>query len=219
MKYENCHSKCESSQKMDFRVGQRNVPFGAFSWRVLDVRDGKALLLAERILEERLYHNSRVSITWENCDLRKYLNGSFFQAFSRPEQNRIAPVYNTNAPNPWYGTAGGNRTMDRVFLLSIDEVVKYFGDSGDLGARNGWDWVDEKWVFLGRKGFYINDQYNENRMGITQDGYGGSAWLLRSPGYDDSSAAIVTSSGALFVIGDDVDYKACGVRPALWLNQ
>ena len=35
-------------------------------------------------------------------------------------------------------------TGDHVFLLSVEELVKHFGDNGDLENRIGWYWGGEK---------------------------------------------------------------------------
>ena len=56
-------------------------------WIVLAVEDGKALLISEKGLDCRMYHGDNTTMTWENCDLRKWLNGEFFQdAFTAEEQ-------------------------------------------------------------------------------------------------------------------------------------
>lgn len=184
--------------------GQRNVSFGKYLWRVLDVQNNRALLLAEEILEQRQYHSDNTSITWENCELRKYLNGAFLQTFSSQEQERIAKTEIRNADNQWFGTSGGRDTVDKIFLLSIEEVVKYFGDSGQLRKRpdkNAW-WID--------------DEYNSTRIAKYQ---GKEAWWwLRSPGYYVDYAANVDYDGSLYMSGDGVDDEYGGVRPTLWLN-
>lgn len=184
-------------------AGQRNVRFGRYNWRVLDVQNGKALLLAEEILEKRRYHSEWTEVTWKDCELRKYLNGEFLGTFSSQEQSRIAQAENTNADNQWYGTPGGSSTVDRVFLLSIEEVVKYFGDSGQLQKRpKGGAW-------------WIDDQYNSARK-ANHDGRKWW-WWLRPPGIDDSNAAFVSIGGYLSLLGNTVG-NGGGVRPALWLN-
>jgi hypothetical protein len=184
-------------------AGQRNVRFGRYNWRVLDVQDGKALLLAEKILERQRYHSSATGVTWETCDLRGYLNGEFFQTFSGAEQSCIAPSKNENPDNQWFGTAGGNSTTDKVFLLSIDEVVKYFGDSGQLRKRP-------------MNTYWIDDQYNSARKANYKNETW--AWWLRSPGYSGNSAAAVDYVGGLRIHGGVGNYDEIGVRPALWLN-
>ncbi|MDR3294673.1 MAG: DUF6273 domain-containing protein [Clostridiales Family XIII bacterium] len=198
------------------------IPFGAFGgkalcWRVLDVdvQNGRALLLTEDIIEKRSYHSSYTDVTWEECALRRYLNGDFLTDFGT-DKSRIAQVTNANPDNPWYGTAGGDSTTDKVFLLSIDEAVKYFGDSGDLKNRKGWYYENGKDVLKDGKGWWINDQYNSKRIAKYENRTWW--WWLRSPGGHSDRAAGVDDDGSLSVIGDYVHHSECGVRPALWLN-
>jgi hypothetical protein len=120
--------------------------------------------------------------------------------------------------NRWYGTDGGNSTKDKVFLLSIEEVIKYFGDSGDLANRKGWywNWEDSQDELRDGKGYYINDQHNSGRVAKSNNiGYW---WWLRSPGYHQYDAAGVNDDGSIFLNGYHADYPSGGVRPALWLN-
>ena len=39
------------------------IQFGGHDWRVLDVRDGKALLLSDKIIEKRPYHDEYEDVT------------------------------------------------------------------------------------------------------------------------------------------------------------
>jgi len=198
------------------------MSFGGYDWRVLDVQDGKALLISDKVLEHRVYHNESVDITWADSDLRAYLNGEFYNSFSASDRARIVQVTNANPDNPWYGTTGGADTKDHIFLLRLDEVVKYFGDSGQLRDQNHSN--NEYWGF--------HDQYNENRIAyhvggtFTSERIGeytveaGEEWLwwLRSPGNNGIYAANVNVDGNLSVHGIFVNYGTSGVRPALWLN-
>ena len=111
------------------------ITFGGNDWLVLEVSDGKALLLSEGIIEKRPYHRTYADITWKGSDLREYLNGEYYNSFAPEDRERIAETLVTNADNPWFGTPGGNDTTDRIFLLSLDELVQYFGDSGQLGDQ------------------------------------------------------------------------------------
>ena len=191
------------------------IPFGAYSWRVLEIQDGKALLLSDKVIERRAYHEPGRAVTWETCTLRQYLNGEFYDSFSAAEKALIAETRLTNDDNPWYGTSGGNATTDRIFLLSLEEVVKYFGDSGDLKNRKGWYWEGEP-VLNDGQGFIINDQYNSAREAVDADG-AALWWWLRSPGVDSLLAAAVHGDGGVGVEGGGSYYDG-GVRPALWLN-
>lgn len=65
--------------------------------------------------------------TWEKCELRKWLNDDFYESsFTAEEKERIArtPTINTNIP--FYGTNAGRDTVDKIFLLSIEEAENYF---------------------------------------------------------------------------------------------
>ena len=113
------------------------IEFGGFNWLVLDVDDGKALIIAKSVIEQRAYHNAFEKITWEKCDLRQYLNGEFYDStFAADEKKLIAETNVINGDNPEYGTPGGNETTDKIFLLSIDEANNYFADDA---ARTAYD--------------------------------------------------------------------------------
>ncbi|MCL2678630.1 MAG: InlB B-repeat-containing protein [Clostridiales bacterium] len=182
------------------------IKFGGIDWRVLEVQAGKALLISEKVLENRKYDAELHNITWQHCDLREYLNGEFYNStFSAAEKARIATTQVKNDANPWYGISGGNGTSDKLFLLSLEEVVRYFGDSGKLAAEDG------------SMTSTINDQYNSAR--IAKDGDGNArTWWLRSPGSVTFNAASVVFNGWISVSGDSLYDANVGVRPALWLN-
>ena len=85
-----------------------------------------------------------------------------------------------NLNNLCYGTRGGNDTEDYVFSLSLDELIKYFGDSGQLRFNN-------------EKG-YFSDQYDNAR--IAYDASGATwFWILRSLGIGSYNAAFVPLCG------------------------
>lgn len=78
-----------------FYVGQR-VRMGTYEqdnntrngresieWRILAIEGDQALLISEYGLDCQLYHYTNTSMTWENCSLRSWLNGSFmYSAFN-----------------------------------------------------------------------------------------------------------------------------------------
>jgi hypothetical protein len=152
--------------------------FGNIDWSVLDVdrQKGKALLISNKIIEKRPYNVEYANITWESCTLRKYLNGEFLNKLGAAE-SAIAETRNSNPNNPWYGTAGGNTTTDKVFLLSLDELVKYFGDSGDLANKRRKDYKGNSDL----NGYYVHDRYNNARI-ANYGSEGACWWWLRSPG-------------------------------------
>ena len=99
----------------------------SIEWLVLDVNGNEALLVSRYGLDCKRYHHEFTEITWENCDLRKWLNADFLEmAFPEEEQHRIRLSDVVNDDNRKYGTSGGNNTRDRIFCLSLAEAERYF---------------------------------------------------------------------------------------------
>jgi hypothetical protein len=128
-------------------AGEKNgLPFGAYIWRVLEVRGDRALLITEDIVEKRPYHtvfSTDVDNTWADCSLRHYLNDEFYDALSDECGGRILSVELVNADNTSYGTKGGANTEDRIFLLSADEAERLFPSDAErvallAGAARWW---------------------------------------------------------------------------------
>ena len=191
--------------------------FGKFEWRVLAVQDDRALIITESIIEQRPYHDAYVTTTWVDCALRRYLNGDFYQGFSPEEQRSVIPVLNQNHDNQWYGTAGGADTQDYVFVLSLEEVCRYFGDSLEKLYNKGKNqryWFERK------------DENNSKRIAHLQENGWGWWWWLRSPGRVGVKAAyIFGTDGNIGIQGNNIlkgnlsDGKCTGgIRPALWLT-
>lgn len=159
-------------------------------WLVLDIQGGKALVISKHVLTVKKFAND-LAAWWETSDLRDWLNKDFYYStFSISEKNCIDIVSISNA-NGTYGdfSSGDRETMDLVFLLSIEEVNKYFGDarctSTVASANNG------------------------------DVGY--HSWLLRTPGDDLTRVAFVDWDGSINNFGYAVDsYR--GVRPAMWID-
>ena len=194
----------ESTRLSELSVGQENVKFGAYTWRVLDVQDGKALLITEDILDMMRFNEDYEEVVWADSTMREYLNGDFLnENFSLEEQARIVEVTNTTPDNAWFGTEGGPDTQDKIFLLSIEEVVKYFGDSGQLANGNP------------DSSYSIDDEYSKNRIAQYDDA--NERWWLRSSGIEPEFTAMVARCGMLEVGGYFAE-KREGLRPSLWIT-
>ncbi len=166
-------------------------------WIVLDKKDGKALIISKYGLDCQQYNTARKNVTWETCTLRNWLNTTFYTtAFSVNQQSKIISTTITNANNPSYGTYGGNKTTDKVFLLSIDEAKQYFATKT---AR-----VMTATAYATAQGAMSYD--------------GSSTWWVRLPGIDGYRAAYVNRDGSVDDYGNVVDYNGYAVRPALWIN-
>ena len=179
------------------------ILFGGFNWLVIDVTEDSTLILSEKILEFMAYHNTPEELTWEQCDMREYLNGDFFEnTFSDEEKALVLDSTLENDDNQWFMTPGGNDTVDKVFSLSLGEVIRLFGDSGQLDEPEFDSW--------------IGDEYNEARIGDDADDEP-SWWWLRSPGRLNDLAVLVADDGFIFVAGAPIISDVMGLRPALRL--
>jgi len=190
------------------------VQFGDFNWRVLDIKNGKALLISEDIVEQRAYHPCYEGVTWETSKLRQYLNGDFYNNFSQREKDKITETKLSNPDNQWYGINGGNDTLDNIFVLSLEEVDRYFGNSGDYLHSRRKKYEEGKWISDDR-GWILSNAHDDTRVAK----YSGlaSLWWLRTPGYSDCTVAYVGTPGYIPLNGDRVCIGRGGVRPALWM--
>ncbi|MCL2637028.1 MAG: DUF6273 domain-containing protein [Oscillospiraceae bacterium] len=178
------------------------------TWIVLEVRDGKALLLS--YYAPASTNNGVMATTWAESDFRT------MQAFQSDFYiNRLDMVHLINETsvstpnNAWFKTNGGATVTDKLFLLSVEEVVKYFGDSGQLGNQP----ANQTGRFA-----RITDEFNENRIATQQQtATRGAPWWLRTPGDSGSSFAYVTDKGEIIMSGDtgSANFR---VRPAMWVT-
>lgn len=203
-------------------------------WRVLSVDGNDAFLLADVALDDQRYNLNRKSVTWATSSIRSWLNGygvsanepqkdyshkNFLNvAFSSEEKNAIKITNVINDNNISYGTAGGNTTSDKVFLLSESEVYHT-----DTAAKYGFTKTDSIYdeARRSRCSTYAHAMgtWRYNPTSESYKKYNGNIWWrLRSPGRHSGSAAEVDYFGCISKIGYVVDFSNGGVRPALHLN-
>ena len=110
-------------------------------WQTLaiDQENGKALLIAKDCIVVMPYHSAdSAEATWETSTLRAWLNAEFYEtAFNSEDQLLILETELTTEPNSETGIAGGNDTIDKVFVLSEAEVRKYFATDEAMIAQFG----------------------------------------------------------------------------------
>ena len=167
----------------------------AIEWTVLD-KDGMSLLLvSKQALAWQQYNTSYTDVTWENCTLRKWLNGTFLNnAFSTEEQAQIQNTTVSADNNPQYSTNPGNATTDKVFLLSINEVEKYFNSNEARKCAPT--------AYAEAQGVWTSDTYK------TPSGAATCWWWLRSPGSNQDEAAGVYVDGSVGEYGRNVNPRS-----------
>ena len=166
-------------------------------WQILEKKGNRALLISKYALDCKGYHELLTDTTWEKCTLRVWLNEAFLkQAFTPEEQSMIAETTVKAHANPKHITNPGNDTVDKVFLLSIPEINRYFKS-------------DEERICQQTK-------YCFDRGAYDFDGH--VWWWLRSPGGRADFAALVGYGGSVLDYGNGVNNDISAVRPALWVN-
>ena len=138
------------------------IRYGNNDWRILAIEGEQALLISEETVCDKAYHDKYENITWEKSTIRQWLNGEYLgKTFTAEEQEAILETELQNPDNAIYSTKGGNDTWDKLFLLSLDEVQKYFKSDADRAA--------DSWWWLRSPGFYQNYAANVYFDGSVDD--------------------------------------------------
>ncbi|MBO4687438.1 MAG: hypothetical protein J5636_02910 [Clostridiales bacterium] len=201
-------------------------------WEVLEVKDGKALVISKYALTCMPYNEEFTDVIWETSTIRAYLNDDFIKAaFTITEQEAILDTILPNDDNPVYGTYGGRETTDKVFLLSLDEVLQYFQLTKNSGEedRQIYAYGDACTCQLTEYAILQGAFRYEWATGDDADlsAYDGNCrWWLRSPGSSSHFAAGVDYDGSVRAYGlpsvdkpeDALTYPYYAVRPAMWID-
>ncbi len=177
------------------------------AWRVLDTRDGRALLLSKYILDVKPFAGENGSVFWGYCFLRDWLEKEFRPRAFTPEEN--ARIYQ---PEPWpearwemdelmwenFRMEDATECMhDAVFILSYNDILEYFPGENPMfcpgASAPGTTWV--------------NAQADVTDL----------CWWLRTASAKAGYVHIVSPVNS---VGACIDAKGTlhGVRPALWLR-
>ncbi len=167
-------------------------------WLVLDIQDGKALVISKYGLDCKKFNETQTNITWEKCTLRKWLNNDFINTAFSAEEKAVIPTVTVSADkNPAYKTNPGNATQDKVFVLSIPEANKYFSSNHLVKLCKPTEYANAWGVYEGTGGYCY--------------------WWLRTPGNSQSDISNVTYAGNVNAYGDGVK-SGLAVRPVMWID-
>lgn len=174
-------------------VSGNNTDNEEIEWLVLDKVDEKILVVSKYALDCQPYNGT----SWETCHIRQWLNGKFINtAFNSDQQKVIENIYVLNPQNKDINKDGESSTQDKIFLLSIDEVQKYFKTNEDRKC------IPTKYAI---------------QQGATQYKNGMCYWWLRTSS-NELYGCIVRTNGKLHTDIDWVYDEAVAVRPAMWIN-
>ena len=174
-------------------------------WILLDKTDDKALLLNKYILFSNEYNYSvdnveeAVKKNWSDSNCRKMVDDDDF--FSDDERRHICSIDNIISKNDKYNQYDNLDTVeDDLFLLSIDDIKKYFYNNDEEKINNN----------------FYKSKLATVSMSITND-YERMAYWLRDIGELWWTVATIEEDGTLNQRGR-VASNSYGVRPAMWIN-
>ena len=196
-------------------ITYRYFKYEPIKWRVLNVNDDKALVLADKVLDWRVYDEENeeddYNCTWRNSNLREWLNNQFYNsAFSENEKQIIENTTVKNDDEYWND---GNRsdTSDKVFILSDDEVCSLkYKDYGFCSYDELYDEARRCHPTAYAKAISGDEEY------WWPNNY--TKWWLRSLWGGDRVAYVNLSGVVNHTMECRSVYEENGVRPALTIN-
>ena len=111
-----------------FELAEVNAPI---EWIILEDQKDRLLITSKYALDTKNYKDKLVWTTWENSDIRYWLNTTFLNAaFDEDEQKLIVEsnIKTVAYKGSVYIEKYYEKTVDSIFLLSVEEVQKYFID-------------------------------------------------------------------------------------------
>ena len=168
-------------------------------WIVVKADKKNLLLLSLYGLDTKQFGSDLShSNTWDKSNLRKWLNKSFLKnAFTDKERKCIPDVI--CPPDSFNGKIKnypGQKTQDRIFILSASEVVELLSDYKCLATP-----------YAVANGAYY-----------WEEGDNSALWWLRTPGKDAGHIAVVDYSSHIFIEGVFPNDAKITVRPAMWIT-
>ncbi|WP_155991362.1 DUF6273 domain-containing protein [Oribacterium sp. FC2011] len=181
----------------------------AIDWQILEAKEEKILIISKYAIDEKPFSKLGGWTSWESSDLRSWLNKSFIEtSFDEDEQLLIGRTkLKTRAYHNTYDREEyTEETEDRIFLLSVDEVQKYFPSDSSRRLQPTLALKAVSKNKLDSRGciWWLRSQVNMNKLKI------GSSFL-----------ACVTEYGGIGIAensqGKPSNQIAC-IRPAMWLD-
>ena len=192
------YSQYNAGTTHTFGTYNHGVSTQGIVWNVLERNGNKALLISKYIIDRQKFNESAEAADWERSSIRKWLNNYFYKiAFTETEKSKILTTTLENTPNQQHGTSSGNDTNDKIFLLSADEVQKYYKTVNETRCQVT--------LFAKNNGAYCDGAYF---------GY----WWLRTAGQFPQNASYIFYTGGISQMGYDVTGTIFGVRPAMWIS-
>ena len=206
--------------------------FESIDWRILE--PGSGFILCETIIDSQPYSNTfymdfngdypycffndspykNYASDYETSSIRQWLNYNFYNiAFSESEKEKISTTelnndgYYTSVGITNYEKLDGNKTEDKIFLLSYNEVTNNaYGFSSNSSEYD---------IARGAKSSEYAKCQGLVQFSLEPPYFGNTNWMLRTPGIDSAAICVVDAEANVERSGG-VEYTTrYGIRPAL----
>lgn len=194
---------------MNEKAAFKTIHFGNFykdetyekekiEWLVLSEDEDRLFIVSKKSIVFRRFDKD--GRRWNDSEIRQWLNADFInEAFSHYEQPSIiktdvTTTFVTEEPCAGYECADIH-TQDRIFLLSVEEVERYF---------------PEKVSRIQKKSGLASYALEEERKYT-------NAWWLRNTGGFSGAALLVLEDGNFY--GDASTQNIEGIRPAMYISR
>lgn len=181
----------------NLKIGQI-INFGNYAgekieWEVLEINDENVVLVSKKILDTMIFDNA-VS-KWENSKICLWLNNEFYnEAFNKEERRQMIPYIDENEYN---------KTQKKVFLLSKDEVLRYYKTEKER--------VKYSTNYAKKRGL-ITESGNKNNKQIYNDS---ACWWTRT----ENEEYIIFGIGSRGLLNlNYIEMKGLGVVPTIKLR-
>ena len=162
-------------------------------WIVLEEQNSKALLLTKNIIDSKRF--SENDSYYDTSTIRMWLNNEFYNiSFNDIEKNLILDVINDNIVKNVYNCPV---TIDKIFLLSLNQIERYFPNNSDRIA--------------------FGTSYAKSNGLLSNKDKNSSMWWLRSNILNDDMDVYVIDFDGL-VYDQNRWYQDIGVRCACWID-
>ena len=189
-------------------------------WNRLEEKDGKALIIANLVLDAQNYYNEYYSYifvhnggegyanNYKLSSIRMFLNDNFYNTVFNELQKQIIEITQVNngasttsSESNIYAKNLGY-TYDKVFLLSYKEITNYYKSNSDRMVKC----TD----YARCQGAFKEDNTGTSYLGNVN-------WWLRSPSEQYAQdSSVITYDG--YIKSKAVGETYIGVRPACWIT-
>ena len=177
-------------------TGLENVPI---EWIVLNETDQYIFVVSKQSVVSEMFDET--SACWKDSSIRKWLNNKFlrkaFNEYERPSILEKNIVTSNDMESVYEGFSYFQKyveTLDKVFLLSVDEVEQYFKTQESRVAE---------------RSQYAIDTLEDDRKDV-------NCWWLRNEAYFDWAPLLIQEDGSYYGLAGAQNLE--GIRPAMYIK-